>query len=343
MKKEASPITNKERKTSEEIKTAIVNELTKGPKSTSEIAQLINSNWITTEKFILELLQEKRVTELISASKSKVYASTTDPAFFYLPLSQETRNKTLALLSLINERWKEKTNKTPLKTVLQKLAVEFVEDQKDLSKDIPIMRFHYGQTLALRYEENSKSDNLKLTKEQEKKLADLIDEYQDYSSKDAKDKQYKKDFMKFYNEKEKLWNYMAQKSNELAEESLLNMGIYYYPDLVESFGLFDRFVYCAVNVFNLKENQEEILSRLKELYSLVWDCLTTESYFNDIQNSIEESKKELFNQIKSNHLLSKINNVREVLNELESEINSLVMGESSSDKVSDFVRELVND
>jgi DNA-binding transcriptional regulator YhcF (GntR family) len=77
----------------------------------AELADKIGSNWITTEKFLSELIQEKKVIEIISASKSKVYANITDLAFFYLPLSDDVRNKTLGLLSTISVSYKEKTGK----------------------------------------------------------------------------------------------------------------------------------------------------------------------------------------------------------------------------------------
>ena len=264
-----------------------------------------------------------------------------DLAFFYLPISEEVRQKTLSLLSLLNQRWKEKTSKIPLRTVLQKLAVEFVENQENLRKEIPILRFHYGQTLAMRHEDGIEYGKLELTKEQGEYLDRLIGIYKNFSSKDAKDRQYKKDFMKFYSKKEKMWTALTKKEYKGAEEGLLDMGVYYYPDLLKSFNLFDRLIYCAVNILNTKKNNEELLSRLREVYSLVWDCLTTEAYFNDISTYIEKGKEELFSQIKSNYLTAKVANVRNILDELESDVNSLELEDiDGSDNVSEFVHEL---
>lgn len=331
----------KERKTSEEIKEKILSVLSGGPRGISEIAEDINSNWITTEKFLSELIQERKIIEIISASKSKVYASSNDLAFFYLPLSENARNKTLALLTTISNSWKEKTGKFPPRTILQKLAVAFVE-ANNLQNEIPVLRFHYGQTLALRYEENSDAKQLDLTDVQKDKLDDLITEYKDYSSTIAKNKQYEKPYMKFYREKEIMLVALCDGNFNSIEDSLLNMITHYYPELSESFNLFDRLVYCAVNISHLKNNKEDLLNRLKDVYSLVWDCLTTEAYFYDVQKFIAPNKNEMFSQIKSNYLVSKITNVKNVLDELENEVNSTELEEvGSSDNVSEFVHELL--
>lgn len=330
-------INNRVKKNPEKIKKEIIRELNKGPKGTSEISENINSNWLTTEKFLIELIESKDIIEIISASKSKVYASRNDLSFFYLPLSEDIREKTFSLLDTFSKRWQEKTGKIPSKTVLQKLAVEFVEDDDKLYKEIPVLRFHYGQTLALRYEEGIDVSKFKLNETQNKKLNNLIQIYKNYSSKEAKDRQYEKSSMKFYKEKEQMSRSLV-KDSKIAENKIFNLMVYYYPDLSESFALFDRMAYCAINILNLKKHKEEWLSDFKEVYSLIWDCLTTEAYFNDIERFIAPDKIDLFFQIKSNYLTSKITNVRDVLDELESGVNSLDSGEiNSPDSVSEFV------
>jgi predicted transcriptional regulator len=328
---------NKDRKTPEQIKNEILIELENGPKNISEIAEKVKSNWMTIEKFINELRDEGKVLELISAPKSKVYASKSDLSFFYLPINSKAREKTLSLLYDLNKKWKDKTGSSPLKTTLQKLAVEFVQNN-DLQNEIPILRFHYGQTLALRFEEDKgKIKSFDFDIKQEKEVDNLIDIYKDFSAKDAKKRQYEKPSMRFYAEKEEMWSALSSNDTKKAQDNLISMMTYYYPDLSQSCKLFDRLVYCAINIFNSKD-YDEILPSIKEIYSLVWDCLTTEAYFNDVERFIEPEKKELFYQIKSNYLNSKLINAKMLLDELENEVNSLETKDTG--ELSDFVHEL---
>ena len=330
---------DKERKTPEEIKLAILTELNKGPKSTSELAQIINSNWLTTEKFLSELIQEKRIIELISASKSKVYASVNDPAFFYLPLSEETRDKTASLLKTIYERWKEKTGKIPQKTILQKLAVEFVEQNK-LEKEIPIARFHYGQTLTLRYEENVPCQIWKLNEQQNISLDILINKFSSLNTSQAKNLQYEKPLMRFYRNKENVLKDFSNKEN--LKKSLADLLISYPSELTESFEMFDRLTFC-IRIAARAEDSEDYLMELREFFSIFWNFLTSEIYFIDLEHFIPEGKKELFFQIKSNYLNMNKNQLKETIKDFENQLIDLNIPSSKEIEISDFVSELLQE
>lgn len=332
---------DKERKTPDQIKEEILGELDNGPKSTSEIANNIQSNWITTEKFLSELKEEKKIIELISASKSKIYASLNDLAFFYLPLKEEVRRDTLALLCTIDKIWREESDSSSLsRTKLQKLAVEFVE-KNNLQERIPVVRNHYGQTLALRFEGGCTAKQFPLNQDQRNVLIDLIKKYISISSTDARLMQYEKPEMTFYAKKEKLLNDFSKNILKNTESNFLDMLAEYPSELLQSFNLFDSGVYCVINALNL-DSKSKYLSNLKEIFSLIWDCLTTEAYFYDIQVKINPEKKELFDQIKSNYLNAKITNVLHVLEELENEINSVEPGPESHN-LSESVHKLFNE
>jgi hypothetical protein len=334
---------DKIKKTQEDIKILILDQLRNGPKTNAEISEAINSNWLTIEKFLKELKDEKKIIELISASKSKVYASKEDLAFFYLPLSEEIRKKTLSLLFTINQAWKEEKNIQSLsRTTLQKLAVEFVE-KNNLQEEIPILRHHYGQTLALRFEDNL-SEEYSLKEDQKKSLRNLIREYKPLSSTKARLKQYKKPSMRFYKIKEETINNFSLENEELLKKNLFNLFANYPCELSASFKLFDKLIYCAINILNIKDNKHEYLSNIRGAFFLVWDCLTTEAYFYDAEKLISPEKSELFYQIKSNYLNSKIINVCEFIEEIENEINSLEPEEiNTSNNLSDFVHELFSE
>jgi len=340
---------SKIKKTPKEIKEDILNELREGPKTISDISVNINSNWLTVEKFINELMEEKegrKIYELISASKSKVYCSSDDLAFYCLPFREDIRKNTLALLHTISEIWKEKTKQEILRTKLQKIAVEFVEEA-NLKEEIPVLNFHYGQTLALRYEENiSNPITFDLSTVQKQKLLGIISKYKDWSVHKVQLAQYEKPGMEFYREKEtKTIDLFTPSNPDNLKESIFKLSSLYPIQLKESFEVFDKFVYCVINILNLKEKQEH-LQKIKEIFYLLWDCLTTEYFFNDAEQWINNEKKELFFQIKSNNLNSKLSSVETLLNDLKEEIESLEEDKfknGTSEKSKELLHSLLSD
>ncbi len=315
------------KKTPAEIKSEILNQLNNGPMTISEIGNAINSNWLTIEKFINELKTEEKVTEIITTAKMKVYGRSNDLAFYGLPFSEDIRRKSAQLLRVIVNEWKKEKGITPARTILQKVAVELIDKTDKQLKDIPVMRFHYGQTLAIRYEESqiSQYEPLKLDRDQIKLLRELIAEYDQKSTNYAKLKQYKKKGMEFYLEKEEnLLEGLAKSNCKKVEESLLKMSVLYPIELKSSFPLFDKFIYCNTAILNLKDNlKKEYLPKIKEIFYLLWDVITTEYFFYDAEKYMYPTKKELFNQIKINTLNPKFSNVLSLIEDLESEVNSI--------------------
>lgn len=335
---------SKAKKTPERIKEEILDELKKGPKTISELSDKIGSNWLTIEKFLNELIgsEDKKVSELISAQKSKVYCSKDDLAFYCLPFSEDIRKKTISLLYTISKKWEKRTGQQIPRTKLQKIAVRFAEES-NLEK-IPVLRFHYGQTLALRYEYDLENYELfNLTPKQNASLLQLIDDYNKKTLSKIKEIQYEKEGMEIYKEKEiKQKECLNNFEKEKFKEFILTLSAYYPFELEESFEVFDKMVYCVVNILNLK-NSEEYQNKLKEIFTLTWDCLTTESFFYDAQKWISSGKLDLFNQIKKNVLNSKILNVENILIDFQEEIESLSDEEfdESDDEKSDKLLHLL--
>jgi len=335
---------SKIKKTSEEIKNAILNSLKEGPKTITEISEFINSNWITVEEYLKKLKEEREVVEIVSSPKMKVYRRMDDLAFYGLPFSKEIREDTFALLCLIAKMWRENNGKNPPRTILQKVAVEFVEEFRNDFR-CPILNFHYGKTLALRYDQKFENEckKLKITQEQKKSLLGLIEEYKDWSSSEAKEKQYKKEGMEFYKTKEELLDLFSSDKDEEITRKILELSVYYPSELSETYELFDKFEYCSINILNInkKDMKKEYIQKLKEIFSLVWDVITTNAFFHEAEKYIEEDRKELFNYIKNNTMNSKISNVSPILEDLKSEIDSLPL-ENINLETSDKSKELLN-
>jgi hypothetical protein len=339
------------RKTPEEIKNEILSQLKSGPKTIAEIGENIGSNWLTTEKFLNELKDEGKISELVSSPKMKIYKRIDDLAFYGLPFSEKIRNNTASLLFTIADKYQADTKKSPSKTIIQKIAVEFIEKSDGVLKEIPVLKFHYGKTLALSYDESFKNEYklLSLTSTQKILLSKLIDEYKDMSSHSAQLKQYQGEDMIFYKIKEENFvKSLLTPDYKNIENSLLKLSIYYPIELENTFELFDRFIYCSVSLLNLSTENERkyYLSKIKEIFYLLWDTITTNYFFFDAEKHIESNKKELFNQIKINILNSKMTNLTSLIDDLESEVNSInpeKISKESSDKSQKFLHELLED
>ncbi len=341
---------DKIKKTPEEIRAEILNQLKEGPKTIGEIGESVGSNWLTIEKFIKELKEEKIVFEIISSPKMKVYRSTEDLAYYSLPFSDETRNNSSSLLHAIAEKWKKETGVIPSRTMLQKVAVELIEQSTGKIKEIPVLRFHYGQTLAVRYEESSSAHYkpFNFNEFQITLLKSLIKKYHGRLCRDAKSDQYKKPGMELYREKEdnliKGFSFFSQENKEKIEKSLLNLSIFYPIELKNSFPIFDKFIYCSTILLNLKdsETKKQSFNKIRELFSLVWDAITTEYFFYDAEKHIPPEKKELFYQIRDSILNLKLASLNSLIADLESEVNSINPEEieSPSDKESLEIRQI---
>ena len=339
------------KKNPEEIKSEILNQLRSGPKTTTEIGEAINSNWLTIEKFLRELKDQGLVIELVSSPKMKVYRRTDDLAFYGLPFSESIRNKSCSLLFTIADKWQSETKTTPSRTMLQKIAVELIEKSDKQLNEIPILKFHYGQTLAVRYDESFKQEYklLNLTSEQNILLLSLIEKYRKMSSGRAQIEQYKKEGMEFYYEKEaNVIKGLCATNLKNIENNLLRLSIYYPVELENTFELFDKFIYCSIVLLNLsnEKDKQESLNKIKETFYLLWDTITTNYFFYDSEKHILPEKKELFNQIKSNILNSKIANLSSVIEDMESEVNSINPEKISKfdlEKSQEFLHELLED
>lgn len=335
------------KKTPDEIRSEILSQLGEGPKTIGEIGEAVGSNWLTIEKFLTELKVEGKVIEILSTPKMKVYRRVDDIAFYGLPFSKEIRNKSCSLLFAVANQWKEEKGTIPARTTLQKVAIALIEASGGNLSNIPILRFHYGQTLAVMYNSEAECKPLALDKNQKECLSKLIEEYHCKKTTYAKSKQYQKQGMELYKEKYENLDkalYFSKDDPQKIENSLLKLSIFYPIELRNSFPLFDKFIYCSTILLSLKDQEirKQNLNKIREIFSLVWDAITTEYFFYDSEKYILPDRKELFYRIRDSILNLKIMNLSSLLEDLESEANSINPKEieSPSDKESLEIRKL---
>jgi hypothetical protein len=130
------------KKTAQDIEKEILSSLEEKPKTITELKQEINSNWITVEKFLKKLNEEKKVKEIISTDKRRLYQISYSDTYFDIPISPEERKKFNTLYHLILERYKLK-KRIPTKTEFAKVAIDVITESEEL-KELPTIWYLYG-------------------------------------------------------------------------------------------------------------------------------------------------------------------------------------------------------
>ncbi|MBR9701726.1 hypothetical protein GOV13_02280 [Candidatus Pacearchaeota archaeon] len=314
------------KKTSKQIREEIMSHLKEGPKTITEISESINSNWLTTEKFLNELMQEgnKKVVEVLSSPKMKVYRRADDPVYYGLPFPKEIRDQNIYLLSEIIKLWKLENGSYPNKTTTQKIAVEVIDD---CNLDLPILEFHYGKVTCMNvsYEQDlvkvydiSPPKNFKEIIVCIKKV--IKDVEHTGKSADERKLQYTRQKMNFYSAKEDLIKGFENKEKTI--QNLFGLLTNFPMRLEEYYSEFNDFVSSSIALLSVDILEDNLL-KIKEPFFSLWDLLTTSLYFKDASKFILPQKRELFEQIKKINLNFKKMGYENLATELESELISI--------------------
>lgn len=317
------------RKTPQDIKKRILNLLFEGPKGISELAEEIDSNWPTTNKYLEELKADNKVNEIINSDKMKVYRRMDDPVYYSIPFNKDIRVSTLYLLKEIEERWKKEKGTELSKTALQKIAVDVI---KTSNLKLPVLNFHYGMTTCASFD-STNSDILELIeepKEKEKIIEGIKKVLKDDRHEGIAYKerlyQYTKYKMNFYLAKENLTKlfilYEKKKLDNLKKElknSILELSLNYPIRLDNFYPDFERFARNANIILSNGDNGEiDNLEIIKGTLIQLWDKLTTFTSFKDSEEFIDSDKKQLFEQIRELNYNFKEMNYKIYIDELES-------------------------
>lgn len=338
----------RKRKTIDEIKENILEFLKLGPKAEKEIAEKIESNWATTSKVMNELKEEGKILEVSANSRARYYRRSDDPVFYSLPFSERIRKQTLSLMKDISDTWKKETGESIPKTSLQKIAVQIVKENPN-KFDLPIMKFHYGQVVSLRYDEviGQEYEVLPLTKSQHEVVLKYVNKNKKKKSYVLVNEQYKQKGMEFFKVKNELIEMFKEEAKKI-DYKIIELSAYFPPELEETLKLYDRFEYLSINLLNIKDIEEYKIYKesIESLFRLLWDVITTEYFFLGAKEFIDEEKKELFNSIKSSTMNTKISNVLPIIEDLVSEAESKEDSEinmKTSNKSKELLHDLIKD
>lgn len=138
------------KKSPEQIKQEILRSLEQGPLSIQQISKEIDSNWLTVNKFLSELKNERKVREIVLSDKIKIFRLVREDTYLDIPIKKEYKKLGFYLFQKIREIWQEKTGKIPKNTEVLKTAVEVLE-RTGLNKEIPTVWYLYGKIPVLKY------------------------------------------------------------------------------------------------------------------------------------------------------------------------------------------------
>jgi len=318
------------RKTPEEIKEEILLHLKRGPLSTKKLSDLLGSNWSTINSYLEELKDRGDVREIYSRENLKIYIRADYPVFYGLPLDEDKLKESLFLLSKIIGRWKIVNGSTITKTPLQKIAVELI---KNNSLNVPVVRFHYGKVLTTYMEPEKIQQIVKVYGVKKLNIVDkTIDEEINKHTNIAwleRKKQYEShsdmklfllsDYVSYSISKNKIDE--PGKILDLFHNFLLEIPTDEKYSLL--FKKYHDFISVVNFIFNSdqfnngsKEEREHYFKEILNTFDSLWQTLTTEFFFNDIEFFIKQDFKEILQFIKDSKLKNYYSEIDEKLSNL---------------------------
>ena len=323
------------RKNSQQIKEEILSHLKKSPSSTKKLSGLLKSNWSTINTHLEELKREGSVREIYSKENLKIYVRTDYPVFYGFPLSKNDLNDSLFLLSEIIKLWKEKKGDEINKTTMQKIAVNIVKNNPSLN--IPVVRFHYGKVLTAHLEQDSYQDILQIydikqpnnhseiTESIEKEIKS--ENYSNIAWKDRRRQYEKYGEMEVFLIKEKLSHLFIKKENDSKKMMDLFYGLFLKIPSTEKYSyLFEKYHdFISATDFILNSNQfnkgdeekkRNYLKEISETFNSLWQALTTEFFFEDIESVVNEEFQSTMQLIKDSKIKTYYFEIEEKLNNL---------------------------
>ena len=328
----------------------VVGYLLDGPASINDVCKDLEIAWATAKSGLEEMKERGEVKEIISNPKIRIFKLTNDPAFYGVPLTKEQKNNALFLFNTIKEHWKktEEAEKKPLlATTLQKIAVDVAIKYKEMGKDtIPSAQFHYGKVVPI-FETSASPFDVEKPKDH-LIIVGLVEEEITKHKNNALDEmndQYAKHDMLLYQAKQKFKTAINKNDkNKLSDiESTLVNVLMNWPVKNQDSQIFSLFTEYLGDVHGLilTKSANDNIDKINETFDVLWDLLTTDLFFRDMETQINKEKKEIFDYIKSYQILSKKVNAEERINYLKLFINLEAEIEMPMDEESVAIRRIL--
>lgn len=277
-----------ERKTPEEIKQRIVEALNDKPLNAQEISKIINSNWSTVKNYVEELIEEKKIKEIIFRGNS-IYQRITEDTYFNIPITEEEREVFYFLFKNSKILFK-KNGKDPTKTDINKATVQII-DEFNLSA--PVVWYLYGKMALLKYDPQ-KEYSVKIDFEKEKQtkilssLAKVVSELaKKKSSHEVREHQYTIYGQDFYQQKENLYFFLISSNLNQNRDRLKG----YISDFVAKIPCETEFEKMCeiVSQFSITirkmcflKDLESCRKQILETFDSIWKMIAVYSFFESL-------------------------------------------------------------
>ncbi len=281
-----------ERKTPEEIKQRILEALNNKPLNAQEISKAINSNWSTVKNYIDELIEEKKIKEIVATDKISYYQKITE-TYYNIPITKEQEDLFKFLFSAIIQEYKKK-NKLPKKTELAKDSVDVINE---LKLKLPTAWYIYGQ-IPLMIPDPTKEFSITCVPENaeaiKKAISHLLDTNKGMKVREREQNHYIKYDNHLYLIKERLLREISLMENE---KKILEEFTKFYvkcpiSDFPQTFELTER-LYSTINklitIGSLKKHKIESMLALDSL----WKFIASYQLLESISKNPRYNKDEL--------------------------------------------------
>ncbi len=300
-----------------------------GPASINDVCSKLNISWATAKSALEEMKEHGEVKEIISNPKIRIFKLTNDPAFFGVPLTKKQKNDALFLFQTIRQEWQKSKKEPLLLTTLQKIAVDTTTK---CDSNIPSAQFHYGKVVPV-FEAQTPLFEIERPANHAVILTCVREEIHSHknNARGEMDDQYIKYNMPLYQAKQsfkdlyrKARNFNKDSINEF-EPALVSLLMNWPvqnqdPDMFNLFSEFVKEVHGLIVTKTISDNMDKV----NETFNILWDLVTTDLFFRDLERQINKEKKEIFEYIRSSQILSKKENAEERTNYLKLFVNSTV-------------------
>ena len=302
----------------EEVKEKILDILWLKPLTIQQISKKIDSNWLTVEKFVIELKREDKIKEVISTDKLTLFQKVNEDTYYNLPLKNEDRDMFKYIFSEVLRKYKNK-GKIPKKTELAKAVVDVVNKSQ---LNLPVVWYLYGKIPLMitdpqrDYSTSYIPQNHEIIIQVAKKV---VDEQKHNNTSELKAEHYLKYANEIYKIKEEL---LSKLENFKDEEKIIDLfnelfvACPIYEDK-EAFFLTDRLIMVVrkLNLLSLlKENKRDIMFALDAL----WRFLTLYHFVESLSKDTRYSKIDIINFYLGSVIETKKYTAKESISNLES-------------------------
>ena len=280
-----------ERKTPEQINERILEALNDKPLNAQEISKAINSNWSTVKTYVEELIEEKKIKEIVATDKISYYQKITE-TYYNIPITKDQEELFKFLFNAIIQEYKAKS-RLPRRTELAKDSVDIINE---LKLRLPTAWYIYGQ-IPLMIPDPTKEFPTTFVPENaeaiKKVISRLLEVHKGMRVREREQSHYVQYDNHLYQIKEKLLGEISSMSDE--SKILKEFTEFYVKcpllDFPQTFELTERLyitVHKLINIGTLTKHKIESMLALDSLWKFIASYQLLDSICKNPQYNREE-------------------------------------------------------